>query len=54
MSKQAETEGGDYDLNARLIPPPMEEHTVSVQFRFIDEESPRIWTDDNDAQVNGG
>lgn len=35
----------DYDLNARLVPPPMEEYQVQVRFRFIGEESPRIWTD---------
>ncbi len=35
----------DYDVNARLVPPPMEEYQVQVRFRFIGEESPRIWTD---------
>ncbi len=35
----------DYDLDARLVPPPMEEYQVQVRFRFIGEESPRIWTD---------
>ena len=32
------------DPNARLIPPPAEEYTVPVTFRFIGEESPRVWT----------
>jgi len=35
----------DYDVNARLVPPPMEEYQVQVRFRFIGEESPRIWTE---------
>ncbi len=36
----------DYDLDARLTPPPAEEYTVPVRFRFIGEEAPRIWTED--------
>lgn len=31
---------------ARLIPPPMEEVTVPVRFKYIGEEAPRIWTED--------
>ncbi len=41
----AELGEDDYDLNARLVPPRMEEYQMRVRFRLIGDESPRIWTD---------
>lgn len=32
-------------LDARLVPPAMEQHRVRVRFRFIGEERPRVVTD---------
>ncbi len=38
----------DDDSSTRLIPPPVEEYTVPVRVRFIGEESPRVWTDEEE------
>lgn len=35
----------DYDLNARLAPPPMQERRVRVRFKFIGREAARIRTE---------
>lgn len=40
------TDDDNNNPNARLIPPPMEERPVQVRFRFIGEELPRVWTDE--------
>ena len=36
----------DDDLSTRMTPPPAEEYTVPVRFKFIGEEPPRIWTEE--------
>ena len=45
QARQVEEEAESWDIETRLIPPPMPTRRIKVKFRFTGKEAPRIFFD---------